>query len=203
MPTSVPAGTLLVRFDQDGRDDEALVVPVLEGGITPAWTPADANGLVPEAPECPAGELTVPALYELGPSAGLCFGSRPFTFGGFLPGVCGVGDVPISGEPGWLNGFASGVLLYGERVRPGGSGQPPASGWVHARPAPGVSFLNCDQALADQFHLITAHFDDPASADCRTEWSGRAGVIEEEAAASIARCRLTLVITATQPLPNR
>jgi hypothetical protein len=81
--------------------------------------------------------------------------------------------------------------------------QPPATGWVSARVAPGVSFDTCDQTLANQFHLVTAHFDDPASTTCRTESSAGAGVMVEDAAASIARCRLTMVITATEPLPNR
>ena len=203
LPANVPAGTLLVRFDESARDDMTLVVPVLEGPIMPAWTAIDPALMVPEAPVCPVGELTVPALYELGQSAALCFGSLPFTFGGFLPGACGVADVPVSGEPDWLNDFASGVTLYGQRVRQALGSQPPASGWVSARPAPGVSFAMCDEAVANQFHLVTAHFDDPASAACRTEMSGGGPVTVEEAAASIARCRLTMVITATEPLPNR
>lgn len=160
--------------------------------------------LMGEAPTCPTGELTVPVLHELGSVAALCFGGEPFEFGALLPGFCGVGGGSlISGEPDWLNGLAPGVTLYGERVRPEDAGNPPASGSINARLAPGVWFSNCDPSIADQFHLVTAHFDDPASAECRTQFSDGAGSIEEEPIVSVARCRLTMVITATRPLPNR
>ncbi len=198
-PPIVPAGTLLVRFDDAGRDDMSLVVPVLEGLITPAWTAIDPGLLVPEAPDCPVGELTVAALYELGHSAALCFGSLPFTFSGFVPMACGIADMQDSGEPDWLNGFFGGRIVSGQRIRQDGI-WPPAGGWVSAKIAPGVFLEPCDPDVGGRFRLVTAHFDDPASTTCRTE--SPAGGMEERAA-SIARCRLSMVITATEPLPNR
>ena len=63
--------------------------------------------------------------------------------------------------------------------------------------------MNCDPELSGRFHMITAHFDDPAAVECRTEWSDGGEVVREELEISVARFRRTLVITATQPLPNR
>lgn len=200
-----PEGSLLVRFAHDGVSGEQLVVPVAPGGPVVAWiTDEDAALLAPEAAQCPEGALSVPVLQRLGPSAILCFDGGPFEFGVLLPGFCGVADEPlISGQPDWLTGSAPGVVLYGERVRPEDAAEEPTSGSVWARLAPGASFTNCDADAAGQFHLITAHFDDPASIDCRTQWSDGGRIINEEPAVSVARCRLTMVITGTTPLPGR
>ncbi len=182
--------------------------PVQPGAVTVGWVPMAGDGgdpvLIVEPPTYPAGELTVPVLYALGPAAALCFGGQPIEFGAFVPGFCGVGGGSlVAGEPDWLNGFAPGVTLYGERVRPEDAANAPASGSVNARLAPEVAFTNCDQSVAGGFHLVTAHFDDPAAADCRTRYSDGARIIEEDPMVSVARCRLTMVITGTTPLPGR
>jgi len=205
----MPGGSVFVHVVDDGNDDEELLAPVhAPAGQILLWGSAtdDAGQPLLEAAtlDCPTGELTVPALSELGASAPLCLGSGSFEFGAFLPGVCGVADGPlVSGEPDWLNGHAPGVMLFGERVPQDRAFEVPANGAVYARLAPGVSFLNCDADLADRFYLVTAHFDDPAATDCRTQWSGMNGIVDEEPEVSIARCRLAMVITATQPLPGR
>lgn len=160
VPIDIPAGTLLVRFEQEVRPDQELVVPVLPGYPQLGWIATQAKAgsteLVPPAPECPSGEVTVPVLYEMSALAPLCFGSADFQFGAFLPGFCGIaGGVPV-GEPDWLNGFGMGVTLYGERLRPEEWANPPVSGWVNAKTAPGVSFMNCDPELSGRFHMIGA-----------------------------------------------
>lgn len=191
--------TPLIRFAEDDPERD-LVLPLIGPGARPGWVSADdGETLVPLALTCPDAEPSVPVLAGLGDLAALCLGGRDFTFEAFVPGMCGIADGPlVSGDPDWLTGHAPGVVLYGERVDPNLAAEPPPSGYVGAVTVPGVELANCDERLAGRFHRLTAHYDDPASASCRTQWTEGAGIIQETPAVTIARCRLTLVITAVE-----
>jgi len=36
-----------------------------------------------------------------------------------------------------------------------------------------------------------------------TQWAGAVGIVDEEPVVSVARCRLTMVVTDGKPLPDR
>jgi hypothetical protein len=204
LPLPLAEGSLVVEIEQDLDPDRHLVAGAeATTGFYFGWIPAVANGTaVLEAAEliCPEGEINVPILHRLGAAAALCAGGQPFEFEAFAPGACGVADVLTTGEPAWLNPTSSGggIMLYAE---PGaqGSFEPPASGVIFARVAPGVDLANCDQQVTGRFYRLSAHFDDPAAETCRTQVQGDAGMVDEPPEVSVARCRLEMVITDREP----
>jgi len=199
-------GDLLVRIEDDGREGESLVAPITMGGTVLGWAPPEGEAvLAPVEPICPEGEANVPLLSRLGASAIFCHGAEPFAFPAYLPGFCGVGGGLLAeGMPDWLNGLAPGTVLYGEDPPGSDDSVAPASGQVFARLPPDLALTNCDPDAGGRWHRVTAHYDDPAAEQCRTRWIDEtgAGVVDEDPAVSVARCRLTLVINSTEPIPD-
>ncbi len=200
-------GQLLVRIEDDAREGETLVAPITVGGMVLGWaSTSGAAQLTRVEPICPEVETNVPLLARLGASAIFCHGAEPFAFPAYLPAFCGVGGGLLAeGMPDWLTGLAPGTVLYGEDPPGSDDSVAPASGQVFARLPPGLALTNCDAEVGGRWHRVTAHYDDPAAAQCRTRWIDETGVgvVDEDPAVSVARCRLTLVISGAEPVPDR
>jgi hypothetical protein len=164
------------------------------------WVPADVDG-VPSLRaadlSCPQPDLTVEALATLTPMGGLaCFGAQPITFVGYTPIGCGVGGSPRTGTPEWLNGTWSAIGIGSEEPVPPDFAVEVAIG---ARAEPDLGLEQCG---SPGWYRFVGHFDDPASATCRTETTTPDGArpISIDPLLSQLLCRTHLVLTVASAL---
>lgn len=202
---TVGAGELIVRFTDDERADADLVVIAGPGGPGPTWLDAEASRLLePAAPDCPEGPPSVPLLVRLAAVAPFCVGAAPFELIAYVPGFCAIVGGPFPEvTPAWMDRSSRSLWTYGEDPPGDDEANPPASGVLSLIPAEGVEMSNCDErGIARRWQRFTVHFDDPAARQCRARWPRENGVgfIEEDVAASVASCRLSLVATAFEPV---
>jgi len=164
------------------------------------WVPGQLDGadtLEATGMSCPSSPMPVSRLVGLGMFGGLaCYGSEPIDFDGFTPIACGIGGSPRTGTPDWLNGTWSGMTI-GDREP-----APPdheVEHFLNARAAPGAGSLGgCGDPGWRRF---LGHFDDPASAACRTETSDAAGATRVvDPRLSELLCRSELVLTDAIPI---
>lgn len=183
----------------------ALVVvdrPVLEYMLPMGWIPLETDG-VPTLAEtdrpCPPHPTAVSDLDLLGRLGRLaCFGGRVVTIEAFAPVGCGIGGSSRVGEPEWLNGTWSGLTLGDAEPNPPDFEVEVA---LRARIAPGADVPDCGEA---GWYRFTGHFDDPASATCRTTDQTPAGapvVIDERLSELL--CRSEFVLERAAPIAPR
>jgi hypothetical protein len=145
---------------------------------------------------CPAGPASIAELVRLAPEERLvCYGDAKITFAAWARSI-GIADGPMWGTPGWL------VPLRDYRYIGGRTGPvmhvmfaPDSTG-----PASGLPPLEAEPwGVSDgpSRYRFTGHFDDPASASCRSGFDDPfTGTREEHPAAqSRLTCRMQLVIT--------
>jgi hypothetical protein len=126
-----------------------------------------------------------------------CYGSGRIALIGFTPLGCGAGGSPRAGTPEWLNGTWTGIGI--------GNREPVPPDFevefgTTAKAAPGGRVPGgCD---APGWYRFTGHFDDPASATCRTEYADGAAAIVVEPHISELFCRGNLVLESAVRLPG-
>lgn len=162
---------------------------VEESEIAFGWIPAHTADGSPTLwrldPECSAGPITVESLWGTNRAEPLaCLGSRSFDFIAYPAPGCRTGQSERVGTPGWLNGNWVSSWLVAEPL-PDGAG---FGGYLEAWSRPGIVVPCTGQQRLE----ITAHYDDPASATCRTLIGDRNVV----PALSVLLCRTHLVIEA-------
>jgi hypothetical protein len=201
-PGTVPAGTRLWVIDE--TDDWMLVV-ALEQGLEEAtpigWVPTQVDGSPSVGPvdlECPPPQLTVPDLLALGALGGLaCYGDRKVELIGYSPVACGVGGSPRTGSPEWLNGTWTGVNIGNQEPVPPDF---EVEFSIRAQAAPGSGIQ--DGCGETGWYRYLGHFDDPASATCRTETALGARPFVVEPQVSRLFCRGNLVLESSARLPG-
>ena len=202
-PGSPEIGTPFIVVQR--TDDALLVLPPAGSGVSAAWMPAetDDGALAVEAfqPACPGDEPGIVDLIALGGLARFC--ELTVAFDGYLPGFCGIaGGVPLmGGTPEWLYGLGPSLWIYAEEpADPTDEANPPESGVLTARAPSTIPLANCDEQRARRWYAFTAHFDDPAAANCRATWNDRSGPVAEPPAVAEAACRMILVIDSARPI---
>lgn len=209
-PIHVTPGTLregdlvwVLRADDPDRASHlvAVIDEVLDEVTMPfGWVPVEVDGapsLRTANVDCPQAPLTVESLAVLQPVGGLaCFGSRPMSFVGFTPTGCGAGGSPRTGTPDWLNGTWSSIGIGNQEPAPPDF---EVEAVIRARVAQDLALQPCGSA---GWYGFVGHFDDPASATCRTETTVPDGArqISIEPLLSQLLCRAQLVLTDATPL---
>jgi hypothetical protein len=145
---------------------------------------------------CPKKPVTISRLAAMtGLERVACFGDAPLTFVAYLRGIGHLDGGELTacgGEPGWLVGAPWGFLDVGDR-------EGPTMGGIVA--APGVE-LGLDPSDQGRSFRLSGHFDDPASADCRTSCLDQCTGEDREDPVALSRlhCRTQFVVTRIEPL---
>jgi hypothetical protein len=205
-PGTLREGDLVWVLRADAADRASHLVAAADGMLDEAslafgWVPVAIDG-TPTLREpdlaCPQRSTTVDELAALPPLGRLaCFGDAAISFVGFVPVGCGAGGSPRTGTPEWLNGTWSGLGIGNEEPAPPNF-EVDAS--VIARATPGLAIEPCG---SPGWYRFAGHFDDPASATCRTETTTPDGSrpISVEPMLSELLCRAQLVITEAVRVP--
>lgn len=201
VPATLRGGELVWVLDtiQGGGGPLSLVVAdreVVDHELPFGWIPAELDGAPTlHEPElaCPSEPLRVADVIGLGRLGGLaCFAGAEIELIGFAPVACGIGGSSREGTPNWLNGTWSGVPVADAVPLPNAE-LPTISVFVAP---PGDFGSDCG---APARHRFTAHFDDAASATCRTTDATDDGLVTLDRRVSALMCRTRLVITDAQP----
>jgi hypothetical protein len=145
---------------------------------------------------CPKKPVTIGRLAAMtGLERVACFGDAPLTFVAYLRGIGhfdGGELTACGGEPGWLVRAPWEFLDVGDR-------DGPTMGGIVA--APGVE-LGLDPSDHGRRFRLSGHFDDPASADCRTSCLDQCTGEDHEDPVALSRlyCRAKFVVTRIEPL---
>lgn len=201
LPATVPIGTRLWILDE--IDGWMLVVALDQGfeEVTPiGWVVTQRDGSQTTGAvdlACPPPQLTVPDLVNLGSLGGLaCYASRQVELVGFTPLGCGAGGSPRSGTPEWLNGTWTGTSIGNREPMPPDF---EVEFGISAKTAPGARVP--DGCGEPGWYRFTGHFDDSASATCRTVVADVRPIFIEPAVSQLL-CRGKLVLDSAVRLPR-
>lgn len=202
-PATVRDGTRLWVLDE--TDGWMLVVALAEGleETTPiGWVASEVGGertVRPVGLACPASPVTVEQLLALGSFGGLaCFEDRSIDVLGYVPAGCGIGGSPRVGSPEWLNGTWSSYVIGADAPMPP---EVEVGVVIGARAAPESTLPS--PCGAPGWYRFSGHFDDPASATCRTESVDGLVAIVVEPHVSELLCRDNLVLDSAVRLAGR
>jgi len=164
------------------------------------WVPTSAEGsatLESLDLECPNSPISVDQLTTtMGQFGGLaCYGGASVEVTGFTPLGCGIGGSPRVGSPEWLNGTWTGVHIGSRQPRAPNVGVDHS---LNARLLPDSTFAPC---AAPGWYRFSGHFDDPASATCRSVMTGPPDVVLDPRHSELL-CRARFVIEETFARPD-
>jgi hypothetical protein len=187
---------VLESAELDGRTHHLVVADRLaeEAALPFGWVPDTVGGVATLAAVTeagPASPVSVAAAASLGLFGGLaCYGAEPIELIGFTPVACGAGGSPRTGTPEWLNGTWTSVVIGSAEPTPPDFAVPAT---FAARAAPDAEVpAGCG---SPGWYRFRGHFDDPASATCRTETVVGLQSVVVEAHVSELVCRTRLVLT--------